>query len=124
MASRKQQYALLLSDNIVVSLVSIVNGISVEIPWFFPLLHQLVKATLCRKFSQATDKLGWISSTNGSFDPQNAYKMATANPHIVSNFSSYWIWNIPTLSKIQLFFFGNACKIVYLSNKYRCIEAF
>ena len=68
------------------------------------LLHQLVKATLCRKFSQATDKLGWISSTNGSFDPQNAYKMATANPHIVSNFSSHWIWNIPTLSKIQLFF--------------------
>ena len=57
MASRKQQYALLLSDNIVVSLVSIVNGISVEIPWFFPLLHQLVKATLCRKFSQATTSL-------------------------------------------------------------------
>ena len=61
-------------------------------------LHQLVKATPCRKFSQASDKLGWISSTNGSFHPQNAYKMATANPHIVSkNFS---------------FLFGNACKIV------------
>ena len=39
MASRKQQYALLLSDNIVVSLVSIVNGISVEIPCSFPLSY-------------------------------------------------------------------------------------
>ena len=66
-------------------------------------LHQLVKATPYRKFSQANDKLGWISSTNGSFDPQNPYKMATANPHLVSNFSGYWIWNIPTLPKISTF---------------------
>ena len=74
-------------------------------------LHQLIKATPRRKFSQANDKLGWISSTNGSFDPQNSYKMATGNPHIVSNL---WLLDMEHShpSENFSFLFGNACKIV------------
>ena len=62
-----------------------------------PSILLMIKATPTKKVPIDKDKLSWISSANGSFDPKNAYKLANLDSENFPGFNGNWIWKSPIL---------------------------
>lgn len=60
-----------------------------------------IKAISLSCVSICEDTILWDSSSNGAFDPKNAYSIAAGNVHQPNLFKGKWIWSLDILPKIK-----------------------
>ncbi|KAK7825025.1 putative ribonuclease h protein [Quercus suber] len=75
-----------------------------KISFIFPtVLSKSIKATPIRTASASDDRLSWIASPRGEFDPKSAYLIACGANASDGCFQGAWIWKLNSLPKIQVF---------------------